>query len=92
MQGFQGLKSTQIYQHLKEAAEKLDITVSEQNLRATGVNAKSGLCRVKGKQVFIMDKHLPVRQKVEILADCLRQMPLDDVYLMPAVRDYLEHC
>jgi len=92
LQGFHGLKSTQLYQHLKEAAEKLDITVSEQNLRATGVNASSGLCTVKGKQVFIMDKHLPIRQKVETLADCLRQMPLDDVYLIPAVRNYLEHC
>jgi len=85
------LKTTQLYQHLKEIAERLDISVSEQNLRATGVNAKSGLCRVKGKPVFIMDKHLPIRQKTEILADCLRQMPLDDLYLVPAVRNYLEH-
>jgi hypothetical protein len=90
LQGFQGLKSTQLYQHLKETAEKLDITVSEQNLRATGVNARSGLCTVKGKQLFIMDKHLPVRQKVEVLAECLRQMPLDDIYLVPAIRNYLE--
>ena len=85
------MKTTQLYQHLKEIAERLDISVSEQNLRATGVNAKSGLCRVKGKPVFIMDKHLPIRQKTEILADCLRQMPLDDLYLVPAVRNYLEH-
>lgn len=84
------MKSTQLYQHLKETAEKLDITVSEQNLRATGVNARSGLCTVKGKQLFIMDKHLPVRQKVEVLAECLRQMPLDDIYLVPAIRNYLE--
>ena len=68
----------------------MDITVSEQNLRATGVNARSGLCTVKGRQLFIMDKHLPVRQKVEVLAECLRQMPLDDIYLVPAIRNYLE--
>ena len=84
------MKSTQLYQHLKEVAEKVEISVSEQNLRATGVNAKSGLCRVKGKQVFIMDKHLPIRQKVETLAECLREVPLDDIYLVPAVRNYLE--
>ena len=84
------MKSTQLYQHLKEVAEKVEISVSEQNLRATGVNAKSGLCRGKGKQVFIMDKHLPIRQKVETLAECLREVPLDDIYLVPAVRNYLE--
>ena len=84
------LKSTQLYQHLKELAEKVDIFVSEQNLRATGVNAKSGLCTVKGKQMFIMDKHLPIRQKVEVLAECLRQISLDDIYVMPAIRNYLD--
>jgi hypothetical protein len=84
------MKPTQLYQHLQETAEKLGIRVSEQNLRTTGVNARSGLCRVKGESIFIMDKNLPVRQKTEILADCLRQMPLEDVYLVPAVRNYLE--
>ena len=84
------MKFTQLYQHLKDAAEKLGIAVSEQNLRATGVNARPGLCKVKGEWVFIMDKHLPVKQKTEILAVCLREMPTDDIYLVPAVRNYLE--
>jgi hypothetical protein len=83
------MKPTEIYQQLQETASKLGIAVSEQNLRATGVNAKSGLCKVKGEQVFIMDKHLTVREKVEILSECLRQMPLDDIYLVPAIRKYL---
>ena len=84
------MKFTRLYQHLKDAAEKLGIAVSEQNLRATGVNARPGLCRVKGEWVFIMDKHLPVKQKTEILAECLRGMPTDHIYLVPAVRNYLE--
>ena len=83
------MKPAELYQHLQEIASKLGITISEQNLRATGVNAKSGLCRVKGQQVFIMDKHLTVREKIETLSECLRQLPLDDIYLMPAIRKYL---
>jgi hypothetical protein len=84
------MKYTDLYQQLKEVAARLDITVSDQNLRATGVNAKSGLCRVKGKQVFIMDKHLPIREKAETLADCLRAFPIEDVYLMPAIRAFID--
>ena len=83
------MKPTELYQYLKDLATKLDIAVSEQNLRVTGVNAKSGLCIVHGKQIFIMDKHLSVRDKVEILTDCLRQIPLDDIYIMPAIRKLL---
>jgi hypothetical protein len=83
------MKPAELYQQLQEIASKLGITVSEQNLRVTGVNAKSGLCRVKGQQVFIMDKHLTTREKVETLSECLRKMPIDDIYLMPAIRKYL---
>jgi len=84
------MKPTQLYQLLKELAAKLDITVTEQNMRVTGVNAKSGLCIVKDKKMFIMDKHLSVREKLEYLAECLRNLPLDDIYVMPAVRKYLD--
>ena len=73
-----------------EIAEKLDIRVAEQNLRTTGVNAKSGLCRIRGERVFIMDKRLLVNEKIELLADCLRQMPLEEIYIMPAVRNILD--
>jgi hypothetical protein len=83
------MKPTQLYQHLKELAVKLDIAVEEQNMRVTGVNAKSGLCIVKDQKIFIMDKYLTVREKLETLADCLRTLPLDDIYVMPAVRKYL---
>ncbi len=81
---------TQLYQHLKELAERFDIKVAEQNLRVTGVNARSGLCIVKEQKLFIMDKHLNLREKNEVLAECLKTLPLDDVYVMPAVRKYLE--
>ena len=49
------MKPEQIYQELKDLAEKLEITVSEQNLRTAGIKVKSGLCKVKGKNLFVMD-------------------------------------
>ena len=84
------MKPDQIYQALKELAEKLQVTVSEQNLRVTGVSAQSGLCKIKGKYVFVMDKHKPVSKKVDLLAECLSRMDHEDIYVVPAVRERLD--
>ena len=84
------MKPEQIYQELIDLAEKLEITVSEQNLRKTGVKAKSGLCKVKGKYLFIMDKHKSIHKKIKILSSHLAPMPHEDVYIVPAVRELLD--
>ena len=84
------MKPDQIYQALKELAEKLLVTVSEQNLRVTGVRAQSGLCKIKGKYVFVMDKHKPVSKKIDLLAECLSRMDHEDIYVVPAVRERLD--
>ncbi|UCD31131.1 MAG: hypothetical protein JSW04_00805 [Desulfobacterales bacterium] len=84
------MKPEQLYQHLKELTEKLDITLSEQNLRATAVKAKSGLCKIEDKTFFIMDKHQSIHKKIEILATCLGKIPHEDIYIIPAIREYLK--
>ncbi len=86
------MKPDQLYQELKELAEKLNITVSEQNLRKTGIKVKSGLCKVKAKYVFVMDKNKSVHDKIEVLASCLSKIPNDDIYVVPILREILnEH-
>ena len=75
---------------MKEIAEKLGVIVSEQNFRTTGIKVKSGLCTVKGKNLFIIDKHKSIHEKNEILASCLGKMEHEDIYIVPAVRDFLD--
>ncbi len=84
------MKPEQIYQELKDLAEKLAVTVSEQNLRTAGIKVKSGLCRVKGKDLFVMDKHQSIHKKIRILAAQLADLPHEEVYVMPAVREVLD--
>lgn len=83
------MKPEQIYQELKDLAEKLAVTVSEQNLRTAGIKVKSGLCTVKGKDMFIMDKHKSIHKKIKILAAQLANIPNEDIYLIPAIREIL---
>jgi hypothetical protein len=80
----------QIYQQLTEVAEKLDIRVSEKNLRKAGLRVRSGLCKVHGESVYIMDKTARTSKKISLLAECLALRPLDEVYLMPAVREVID--
>ena len=84
------MKPYQIYQALKELAEKLDVTVSEQNLRSTGIKVKSGICKVKGKNILIMDKKLSFKDKNEILAACLNKLPHENIFMVPALREFLD--
>jgi ABC-type enterochelin transport system substrate-binding protein len=83
------MKPEQIYQELKDLAEKLALTVSEQNLRTAGIKVKSGLCTVKGKDMFIMDKHKSIHKKIKILAAQLADMSHEDIYLIPTIREML---
>ena len=84
------MKPDQLYQELKDLAERLQITVSEQNLKASGVKVQSGLCCVRGRNLFIIDKHKSVHKKIRILAAGLATLPHEDLYIIPAVRELLE--
>lgn len=84
------MKPEQLYTHLKELAEKLGVTVAEHSFRQTGIKAKSGPCTVKGEQLFIIDKHLTQRQKNRKLLAFLKEMPYEDQYVLPAIRERLE--
>ena len=83
------MKPEQIYQELKDLAEKLGITLSEQNLSKSGINVKSGLCKVKNKQIFIMDKHKSIQNKIIILTSVIKELPHEDIYVVPAVRELI---
>ncbi len=83
------MKPEQIYQDLINLAEKLQVTISEQNFRKTGIKVKSGFCRVKDKNMFYMDKHKAINKKIKLLSSFLSELPHEDIYVVPAVRSLL---
>jgi len=84
------MKVQQLYQELKDLADKLDVTVSEQNFRNTGVRVQSGFCKIKNKNHCIIDKHLRLSRKIDALAECLSLLPHESVFIRPVVRELLE--
>jgi hypothetical protein len=84
------MKADHLYQALKEIAEKFGIEVAEQNFRITGIPVKSGYCKVKGRELYLIDKHKTLHRKIDLLSAFLvSRMAAEDVYLVPAVRDHL---
>ncbi len=84
------MKFEQIYQSLKEIAEKLEIKVFEHNFRTAGIKVTSGFCTVEGEKRFIIDKHKRIREKTKILASYLATQSIEDIYIIPLVREYID--
>lgn len=79
------MDTQQIIDELAQAAQKLGFEV-----RREKGNFRGGRCQ-KGDTALIMlnKRHLPETQ-LAVLAEALRDMPIDTVYLKPAVREALE--
>ena len=84
------MKPEQIYHELKDLAEKLGVTVSEQSFRASGIPVKSGSCLIKGKMHCIIDKNITLHNKTTILAQSLFELPHENLFVVPAVRDLIQ--
>ena len=84
------MKAQQTYEELKNLAERIGITVVEHSFRATGTRARSGLCKIRDRRFFIMDRHRSLREKVDLLVDALSDMDIENVFVVPAVRELLQ--
>jgi len=78
------------YQCLEELAEKLSISIRYEDLSSSEFTPSGGLCRIKGRYFFIMDTSKDLTQRIGALSQCLAEMNLDGIYVMPAVRALLE--
>jgi hypothetical protein len=80
-----------VLDELKQVAEQLGIEVREERLlREIGYRVRSGSCRVREKNLILLDRGLPASAQIDILISELAARPLDTVYLSPAARRLLE--
>ena len=72
---------------LTETARRLGLEVRrEKILREVGYRARGGACRLREKDLIILDSAQPPAEQVEVLVEILRARNLDDLYLSPAAR------
>ena len=80
------MNETMILQNLEAIAEKLGIKVTYENMRKEHIFSKGGMYRLKEDKAVIIDCNLHLSEKIEVLADALRQFDLEGMYMPPAVR------
>lgn len=75
------MKESLVMKDLESLAEGLEIAVNSVNLRKYSYGIKSGLCKVNGDYRVILDKHLHLSEKIDVLVDALQEMeiPTDDL-------------
>jgi hypothetical protein len=86
-----GTRTAQLVTELEELAQRCGIEVRhEKLLREIGYRARSGSCKVRDKNLVILDRALAPPEQVEILAEALRGQDLENLYLSPAARRLLQ--
>ncbi|MBF6569256.1 MAG: hypothetical protein IVW54_10325 [Candidatus Binataceae bacterium] len=76
---------------LVEAAGRCGLEVRrEKILREVGYRARGGACRLREKDLLILDREQPVADQIDLLAEALRDRDLEALYLSPAARRLLQ--
>ncbi len=84
------MKDEMILPLLEEAAEKLSVKVSYDDLRKGEVNTSGGSCVLKGEKRIIIHKKLHTREKVDILMELLAEMDFEGIHLPVEIREGLD--
>jgi hypothetical protein len=77
------------YRYLEELAEKAGISIRYETLTGPQYGVRSGLCKIKGKNIYIMDISRSLTERIAALSKCLASVDLEGIYVVPAVRDML---
>ena len=79
------MKNADILLALEEIAANIGI-----ELRYEKGDFEGGLCRVDQEQLIIINTNLLTQRKITLLARELSTVNLDDVFIVPAIRNIIE--
>lgn len=79
------MKLNHILEELLQIAQNIGITVRKENGKF-----KSASCEVKSEKLIVLNRSTPLETMSSALAVGLAQYPIDNLYIKPVVRDYIE--
>ena len=79
------MKLKEIYAELLDIAKQAGIKVRRENGKF-----HSGSCLVKDEAVIVLNKTTTIETLSSVLAKSLSEFPIDNIYIKPAVREYIE--
>ena len=79
------MKKDKLYNEFEDLAIKLGFRI----IKGKG-DFKGGSCIIKDEKVIVVNKRKPIEQKLKILASCFNEIDLDGIYIVPALRAFIE--
>jgi len=87
-----GARLASMVEELTQAAERVGLQVRrERLLREVGYRARGGACRLREKDLLIIDSAQSLADQLEVLLEALRTRDLETLYLSPAARRLLQN-
>jgi hypothetical protein len=84
------VKESAILEQLEELAQSLGMEIRNEPLIREGSFSPGGLCRVKGEYILIFNTKATREDRIEALAKAVKRFDLDEVYLRPGLREFLD--
>ncbi len=79
------MKHEVLIQELQEVAAQLGVTI-----RYERGDFEGGYCILRDQKILLVNRRLFPAKKAAVLAMAMHEIGLDDMYLKPAVREYIE--
>lgn len=80
-----------LVEELADAAGRVGLEVRrERIMREVGYRARGGACRLREKDLVIIDREQPAAEQLEVLIDALKSHDLESLYLSPAARRVMQ--
>ena len=77
---------------LEELIERLNLRIRYETIKQDEDSVKviGGLCRLRGEYVLIVDSNTTVEDRTETLGRALKHFDLDQIYIRPVLREFLD--
>jgi hypothetical protein len=79
------MKHEEIIQELQDLAVQLNVTI-----RYERGDFEGGYCILKDKKILLVNRRLMPMRKASVLAVALQEIGLDNIFLKPVLRAYIE--
>lgn len=79
------MKKEKLFSEFEELGKRLGIKI----LKGRG-NFAGGTCVVNDETVIVVNNMKPIQQRLNTLANSFLEYNLDDIYMVPALRAYIE--
>ena len=75
----------ELFKELEELAERGGVS-----LRYEKGDFDGGFCVLKAERIIVINKRLAPQKRTSILAQALAEVGIEEIYLQPAVREFIE--